>query len=180
MKKAVLVIDVQQALFSSAKPAYEAQAVISNINQVTAWARSNQILVIYIQHERPDTPLAYQSIGWSLANGLEHQPTDFYIRKSSPDSFLRTNLQALLDEHAIEHLIICGYATEFCVDTTTRKAASLGYSIELVADAHTSHDKPHASAQFIREHHNTILPQLTSFDVSIKTTSTNQLVAVNV
>lgn len=180
MKKAVLVIDVQQALFASAKPPDEAQTVISHINQVTVWARSNQTPVIYIQHERPDTPLAHQSIGWNLANGLEHQPTDFYIRKSSPDSFLRTNLQALLDEHAIEHLIICGYATEFCVDTTVRKAASLGYSIELVADAHTTHDKSHASAQFIQEHHNTILPQLTSFDVSIKTVPTNELVAVSV
>lgn len=89
---------------------------------------------------------------------------------------MRTNLQALLDEHAIEHLIICGYATEFCLDTTTRKAASLGYNIEL----DTSHDKPHASAQFIREHYNTILPQLTSFDMGIKTVSTNRLVAVNV
>lgn len=176
MKKVVLVIDVQQALFGSAKPPYEAQAVISHINQVTAWARSNQTPVIYIQHERPDTPLAYQSTGWSLATGLEHQSTDFSIRKSSPDSFLRTNLKALLDEHAIEHLIICGYATEFCVDTTVRKAASLGYSIELVADAHTTHDKPHASAQWIREHHNMILPQLTSFDVSIKALPTSELV----
>ncbi|WP_298609551.1 cysteine hydrolase family protein [uncultured Thiothrix sp.] len=177
MKKAVLVIDVQQALFDAVKPPYEAQAVISNINQVTAWARVNNIPIIYIQHERPDTPLAYQSVGWNLANGLEHQSTDFYIRKSSPDSFLRTDLKVLLEQYGIEHLIICGYATEFCIDTTVRKAASLGYSIELVADAHTTHDKSHASAQLIREHHNAILPQMLSFDVSIKALPASELVA---
>ncbi|WP_020393700.1 cysteine hydrolase family protein [Thiolinea disciformis] len=180
MKKALLVIDVQQALFVAVQPPYEAQSVIRNINQVIAWARVNKIPIIYIQHDRPDTPLAYQSAGWTLANGLEHQSTDFYIRKNSPDSFLRTDLKALLDQHAIEHLIICGYATEFCVDTTVRKAASLGYHIELVADAHTTHDKPHASAQVIRKHHNAILPQLTSFDVPIKALPASELVASSV
>lgn len=43
------------------------------------------------------------------------------------------------------------------VDSMTRSAAQLGYTVQLVADAHTTHDKEHLSAQQIREHHNLTL-----------------------
>jgi nicotinamidase-related amidase len=54
------------------------------------------------------------------------------------------------------------------VDTTTRRAAGLGYHVVLAADAHTSHDKPHATGAKIREHHNATLSDITSFGVPIR------------
>ena len=63
---------------------------------------------------------------------------------------------------------LCGYATEFCVDTTTRSAAAHGYHVVLASDAHTTHDKPHADAQQIRAHHNATLPAIRSFGVGIR------------
>jgi nicotinamidase-related amidase len=53
------------------------------------------------------------------------------------------------------------------VDTTVRRAAALGYSVTLASDAHTTHDKPHASAAAIRAHENATLPQITSFGQAI-------------
>ena len=99
------------------------------------------------------------------------------MRKTTPDSFLSTNLEALLKQHQIEHLIVCGYASEFCVDTTVRRGAALGYSMSLVSDAHTTHDKPHASAEQIRVHHNATLPNISSFGVKIAAVSTDELVS---
>ncbi|MNL42777.1 Isochorismatase family protein [compost metagenome] len=63
--------------------------------------------------------------------------------------------------------MVCGYATEFCVDTTVRRAAGLGMPVTLAADAHTTHDKPHASGARIRAHHNATLPAISSFGVKI-------------
>jgi nicotinamidase-related amidase len=82
---------------------------------------------------------------------------DLYIRKTVGDSFLRTELQDKLKSLNISDLIICGYASEFCMDNTIRRATGLGYTVQLVSDAHTTHDKEHLSAEIIRNHHNITL-----------------------
>lgn len=168
MKSALVIIDVQQALFDSEPPPYEAVQVIARINQLSSNARENHIPVIWIQHEAPETALSFQSPGWQLHRQLQTLASDIVVRKTTPDSFLRTDLQQILQDLETDHLILCGYASEFCVDTTTRRAAGLGYPVTLVADAHTTVDKAHASAAAIREHENASLASIRSFGVKIQ------------
>ena len=97
------------------------------------------------------------------------------MRKTTPDSFLRTDLQALLSARGVSELIVCGMHTEFCVDTTTRSAAAHGYAVILAADAHTTHDKAHASAAQIRVHHNATLPDISSFGPVIEALSADDI-----
>jgi len=47
--------------------------------------------------------------------------------------------------------------SDFCVDTTCRQAAALGYDIVLAADAHSTLDHEHLKAVQIVAHHNRIL-----------------------
>ncbi|ACH64618.1 isochorismatase family protein [Aliivibrio sp. S2TY2] len=176
MKSAVLVIDVQSALFDPEPKPFESDIVVKKINKVTHWARNNSLPVIFIQHEQLNSILEFECDGWQLQSGLELEVTDIKVRKTTPDSFLNTELKVVLNAHQIEHLIICGYASEFCIDTTVRRAAGLGYSIELVSDAHTTHDKPHASGNEIRMHHNCTLPNISSFGVKITATPTDALI----
>lgn len=177
MKSAVLVIDVQTIVFDVDPQPFETQHVISRINTITAWARKQQKPVIFVQHDQPDTPIAYQSEGWQLYRELVTCEGDLYTRKSTPDSFLNTNLKELLEELGIEKLIVCGYASEFCVDTTVRRAAGLGYPVELVSDAHTTQDKPHANAAVIRAHENSTLSTMSNFGMPICCVSTAELLA---
>lgn len=163
MSTALLVIDVQRDLFDPAPRPFEADAVVQRINALADRARAAGVPVVYIQHEYREGLLVHGSEGWQLERGLRPAPTDTFVRKTTPDSFLRTNLQDLLDGRGVKTVVICGYATEFCVDTTTRRAAALGYGVILAADAHTTHDKAHASAEAIRAHHNATLPDIGSF-----------------
>jgi nicotinamidase-related amidase len=57
----------------------------------------------------------------------------------------------------IDHLLICGMQTEYCVDTTTRRAVLDGYRVTLVADGHTTPDNEVLPADTIRRHHNVTL-----------------------
>jgi nicotinamidase-related amidase len=163
VKTAVLVIDVQRALFDGAPRPYQADAVIERINALTAKARAAGAPVVFIQHERAHHALEHATPGWQLVEALHIQRDDRRIRKTTPDSFLGTGLHEELQALQIERVVICGYATEFCVDTTTRRAAALGYQVILAADAHTTHDKDHAAAELIRTHHNLTLGWVTSF-----------------
>jgi nicotinamidase-related amidase len=169
MKSAVLVIDVQRGLFDEIPRPYEADEIIQRINHITSQARTSGIPVIFIQHEQAQGLLEYGSEGWKLQSGLTVNDNDFKVGKKTPDSFLRTNLEEILNLNGAKNLIICGYASEFCVDTTTRRAAALGYTVELVSDAHTTHNKKHASAKQIRDHHNETLQNIRSFGPRITT-----------
>ena len=175
MKSAVLVIDVQRGLFDPVPRPFEANEVIERINTVTQNARSSGCPVFFIQHETKKDPLEYGSANWQLHQGLDVNDEDIKIRKTTPDSFLRTDLEENLNSKGIKNLIICGYASEFCVDTTVRRAAALGYTVTLVSDAHTTHDKDHASAAKIREHHNCTLPNISSFGPRIFSVSSSKI-----
>lgn len=166
MSQALIVIDVQQGLFAPQPPA-DAEQVIERINGLAVRARQAGVPVIFVQHERGGD-LEAGSEGWSLHAGLRVEEGDRRIRKTTPDSFLRTGLDEVLAFLGVEELVLCGYATEFCVDTTTRSAAAHGYAVTLAADAHTTHDKAHANAAQIRAHHNATLPDITSFGPRIR------------
>lgn len=168
MQTAVLVIDVQRGLFDPAPRPLEADAVVQRINRLTRRARDGGVPVAFIQHERQVGLLAFRSESWLLEERLQLERGDLLFRKTTPDSFLRTELGPWLEQRGVGRVVVCGYATEFCVDTTTRRAAALGYEVVLAADAHTTHDKSHASAQQIRAHHNATLSSITSFGPRIQ------------
>lgn len=174
MTKALLIIDVQVGLFEPEPSPYQSDEIISNINKLTDKARASNAPIIWIQHETPNNEiLSFQSSGWQLPNSLNQDQSDFYVRKTTPDSLLKTDLLQILTNHAVAELVVCGYATEFCVDTTIRSAAAKGFQITLVSDTHTTHDKPHAPAAFIIQHHNATLPNIKSFGVTIRTEPSN-------
>jgi len=168
MSTALIVIDVQSLLFNQQPYPHEAAEVIGRINGLIVRARSAKVPVLFVQHESPGTPIEYGSPGWALATGLDARPDEAVVRKTTPDSFLHTDLAERLAALGVDRLVLCGYATEACVDTTTRRAAGLGYPVTLVADAHTTHDKAHASAEQIRTHHNATLSAIRSFGVAIR------------
>ena len=163
MTTALLIIDVQQALCSGEYEAFEVGRVIERINHVSRQFRKSGAPVVVIQHEAPGTVFALDSPGWQLAQRLEVVPTDIYIRKTTPDSFHRTDLQAQLQARDVRQLVICGLQSEFCVDTTTRRALALGYPVQLVADGHSTCDNAVLSAAQISAHHNHTLANMTSF-----------------
>lgn len=175
MTTALLVIDVQQALCSGQYAAYEIDAVIARINALGAKARAAGMPVIFVQHEEEEGPLPYGGAGWQLAAGLAVQPDDLRVRKTTPDSFHQTNLHQLLRERGVDALIICGLQTDFCVDTTVRRAFTLGYKVTLVADAHSTLDNGVLTAAQIIAHHNATLG---NFGPQVKVALASELVVV--
>ncbi len=160
---AVLVIDVQQGLCEGEGAAHDTAGVIERINRVTHSARAAGVPVIFIQHEEPDGALRHGSRAWQLADGLHALPDDLRVRKTTPDAFLHTDLHPWLETRGVSSVVICGMHTEFCVDTTTRRALALGYPVVLVADAHTSAGNPAIGPEQVIAHHNATLTSISSF-----------------
>ncbi|WP_411704433.1 cysteine hydrolase family protein [Edaphovirga cremea] len=175
MSYALLVIDVQQGLFQTNPPPDSVERTVSRINSLSSRARQSGVPVIFIHHEAAGSVLEYESPGWELAEGLHAEPGDLRVRKTTPDSFLYTDLSSHLSALQVTTVVVCGYASEFCVDTTVRRAAAAGYDVILAADAHTTHDKAHATAGKIREHHNVTLAAIRSFGSKISALSADSV-----
>jgi len=153
---AVLVIDVQTGLFSAKPPPFEADAIIARINTVTAQARQAGAPVIFIQQdgEPGEEDLVPFTEGWKLHPRLQVRPGELVIRKTTCDAFYGTALESELRSRGITTLLLMGFATDFCVDSTLRSAASKGFRIIVVADAHTTADNPILKAELVIKHHN--------------------------
>jgi nicotinamidase-related amidase len=140
MTCAFLVIDVQHALCTGADAVYDIIGVIERINAVSAKARAAGAPVIFVQHEEAEGAFKFGSDGWQLASDIETSAVDARVRKTTPDSFNLTELHAMLKAGGITDLVICGLQSDFCVDTTVRRALALGYEVILAADAHSTVD----------------------------------------
>jgi nicotinamidase-related amidase len=113
--------------------------------------------------------------GWQLAELLEYNSSDFIVAKSSSDAFSNTDLKSHLESLNINHLVICGMQSEFCVDSTIRRALALNYAVTAVSDAHTTLDNEVISAATISMHHNCTWENITSYSVSAKLMTTNNI-----
>jgi nicotinamidase-related amidase len=175
MNTAVIVIDVQQGLCEGADAAYDCEGTISRINQVTRQARTAGAPVIFVQHESKSGYLEHGSAAWQLANGLVVEFSDIRLRKTTPDSFLNTKLESILQLHGIEKIVVCGMHTEFCVDTTTRRALALGLPVVLISDGHTSAGNSAISPQQVIAHHNATLTNISSFGPRVQAITSEDL-----
>ncbi len=163
MKTALLVIDMQRALCTGDDAAFDIERVTERINGLSARARAAGVPVVLVQHEEGEGPLQFGSAGWQLADGLVTAASDLRVRKTTPNSFHRTELQGLLQARGVDRLVVCGLQSDYCVDTTVRQALALGYAVALAADAHSTVDNAVLSAAQITAHHNATLAHLSSF-----------------
>lgn len=154
---ALLIIDVQVGIIEGFH-AYRGREVLKQINKLLAKARPVNLPIIYVQHDgEAGHPLEVGTEGWQIHQAIKPHEEDLIIRKRASDSFFDTTLQRELEARGIKHLIVAGCMTEYCVDTTARRAVSVGYDVTLVSDAHTTIDNKLLTAAQIIAHHNALL-----------------------
>jgi nicotinamidase-related amidase len=132
---ALLVIDVQTGVMQSS---IKSDEVIENINSLVDKARAADVPVVWIQHESEDLPL--NSDKWQLAAGLQPSDDEPHVGKKYGDSFEDTDLELVLNDLGVSHLVVSGAQTDACVRSTLHGAVARGYDALLVSDAHTTED----------------------------------------
>lgn len=132
---ALLVIDVQVGVVAGA---WHRDEVVANIGKLVTDARAHHVPVIWVQHS--DAGLALNSPDWQIVPELVPAKGEPIVHKRYRSSFEATDLEALLAERHIGHVIICGAQTEFCIRNAVHAAYERGYDVTLVEDAHTTED----------------------------------------
>jgi nicotinamidase-related amidase len=132
---ALLVIDVQNDVMAGV---HNRDGVIANIAFLVDKARAESVPVVWVQHSSDDLPEG--SDGWLYVHELTHGASEPVVHKRYGDSFENTDLEAVLAERKVGHLIVTGAQTDACIRSTLHGAIVRGYDATLVGDAHTTED----------------------------------------
>lgn len=138
MKRALLVIDVQNEYFTGKLPISYPQGSLERITQAMDAAQQAEIPIVVIQHSAPQSDSATfrrTSREWELHPEIVQRSSAVVIEKALPGAFTDTPLETWLREHDITTVVISGYMTQMCCDTTARQAMHLGFDVEFLADA---------------------------------------------
>lgn len=164
----VVVVDMQNGVFKT--PRFDREGRVACINQLIAAADRT----IFIQHL--DSDMQPGSDAWQLLPEL-HQPSDaYYVNKEACDSFWNTELDALLRQLNATSFVICGCATDYCVDTTIKVGSSKGYVISVAADAHTTANRRWATAEQLIAQHNEVWSNLILPGNQVQVASTAEII----
>lgn len=155
MKRALLVIDPQKIYSLDTSDYYvkNVKSIMENINHLISVFSKNNELVIYVKHihavDGSDAGRMFDFAGDEVAGvefaegSIESEFIDELkviedapiIIKHRYDAFIGTNLDAILQKYGIEKIVICGFMTNFCCDSTARHAHSIDYFVDFVVDA---------------------------------------------
>lgn len=156
----MLIIDLQKGLFHADPPPWQARKIVERINECADAFRGAGAPVFLIQHDGTEEEgVAPETDGWQLVPELRVSSQDARLRKTACDAFQATTLHPELRKWNIHTVVIAGYATEFCIESTVRAALGRGYRVWVVSDAHTTNDSPVLPAAKIVEHHNQTWPE---------------------
>ena len=175
---AMVVVDMQVGLLDGA-PKHDLAGVIQRINALATRVRQRGGQVVWIRHcGKAGDGFEPGSKGWAFLPELAQEAADIVVEKTLNDSFAGTALHDTLQRSAPNRLLITGWATDSCVDSTVRSAVSRDYNVVVVSDGHTLSDRPHLDAPTIIRHHNWVWSDLLT-NRSIRLATARELLAAD-
>ena len=153
MSKALVVIDVQKGMWGHPDYLpYDDKGVVERIASLIAKARASGTPVMYVQHhnvDEPQHPLKPGLPGYPFHDAIAPKAGDDVTVKHKSSMFHGTDFDTKLKARGIDHLVITGMQSEFCVNSAIRGAYERDYKITLVSDAHSTGDTRIAKAKDI-------------------------------
>lgn len=144
MSVGLLLIDIQNDYFPGGKMELQGSVEAAQVaGRLLDFFRQRGLPVVHIQHLStragatffiPGTP------GADLHDRVKPQVGERVIQKHYPNSFRETDLLAHLQGAGIQQLVVAGMMTHMCVDATTRAAADLGFTCQIVQDGCATRD----------------------------------------
>jgi nicotinamidase-related amidase len=133
---ALVLIDCQNTYTQGVMELEGVQAALDETAALLDRARTAGIPVIHIQHD--DGPGSLYDIGADIGAIVERvapRGDEPVIVKQFPNSFVQTDLDERLTALGASNLVLAGFMTHMCVNSTARGAFSLGYAPTVVAAA---------------------------------------------
>lgn len=106
-------------------------------------ARTAGIPVVHIQHDDgPGSLYDIEGESGAIVDRVAPRNGEAVVVKNYPNSFVKTDLDDILKSVDASHLVLAGFMTHMCVNSTARGAFNLGYAPTVVAAATATRTLP--------------------------------------
>jgi nicotinamidase-related amidase len=131
-----VLIDCQNTYTQGVMELEGVQAALDEAEALLDRARSAGIPVIHIQHDDgPGSLYDIRGESGAIVGRVAPREGETVITKNYPNSFVQTDLDERLKAIGASNLVLAGFMTHMCVNSTARGAFNLGYAPTVVAAA---------------------------------------------
>jgi ureidoacrylate peracid hydrolase len=170
MKTALLVIDVQNIYTDEHSEMYcnQADKTLANINRLIEQFEHAGSPLILVRHiHKPDGSDLGRMFDYAgpaedfnfkdgsneveYSKALKRPANAIEVTKNRYSSFVGTGLDQSLKHLGVQRVVICGFMTNFCCESTARDAHDLDYFVDFIADATGTPGTQHMKQREIRD-----------------------------
>lgn len=133
---ALIMVDCQNTYRRGVMQLTNVEPAIIEAQKLLQMARDLKVPVIHIQHDAGvGTPYDVTAEIGAISAEVAPKNGEAVVVKNYPNSFWNTNLEAQLKALGIENVVLAGFMTHVCINSTARGAFNLGFKPTVVASA---------------------------------------------
>ena len=133
---ALIMVDCQNTYRHGIMQLTNVEAAILEAQKLLNMARDLNIPIIHIQHDAGiGSPYDVTAEIGQISSEVAPKNGENVITKNYPNAFIATPLEAQLKALGIENVVLAGFMTHMCINSTARGAFNLGFKPTVVASA---------------------------------------------
>ncbi|HET6175056.1 MAG TPA: cysteine hydrolase family protein [Gaiellales bacterium] len=137
-RAALILIDVQREYFAETGPLRipDGQMVLAKLRNLLEDYREANMPIVHIRHEEAPGAPVFAIDGPLVETMPDVAPRHIepVVIKHAPGAFSDTELSAVLAQLAVRKVVIAGFMTHMCCDTTARQARERGLDVVFLTD----------------------------------------------
>lgn len=135
-ESALVLIDCQNTYREGVMQLEGVEEALLEAQKLLEKARQAGIPIIHIQHNAGEgSPYDIKAPIGQIADIVKPIDGEPVITKEFPNSFVQTDLEAQLKKMGCNKLVLAGFMTHMCVNSTAHGAFNLGFDVTVVASA---------------------------------------------
>ncbi len=135
-ESALIMIDCQNTYRKGLMQLTGVEVAILEARRLLARARELKIPVIHIQHDAGvGSPYDVSAEIGAICDEVAPIAGEPVITKNYPNSFVATDLDQQLKALGIKNIVLAGFMTHMCINSTAHGGFNLGYAVTVVASA---------------------------------------------
>jgi nicotinamidase-related amidase len=142
----LIMIDCQNTYTEGVMALDGVEAALDEAGELLERARHAGIPIIHFQHDAGEgTPFDVSDQIGAIVDRVAPREGEAVITKNFPDCFVQTDLHERLSASGAKNLVLAGFMTHMCVNSTARGAFSHGYAPTVIAAATATRALPAAA-----------------------------------